>query len=132
MLRLIFASACLLFTTSALAQPAGSDAWPRAAPEDVATIDAIITAYYDVISGPAAERADVERDRSLHHEDAWVAIAGSGADGRRTVRYGREQHYALPRRQPLVHHGVDVRSGRGLSTRMDLHDADNRAGTRGA
>ncbi len=52
---------------------------PRA--EDVATIDGIIAAYYEVVSGPAGERADVERDRSLHHPDAWVAIANVDQSG---------------------------------------------------
>ena len=50
-------------------------------PEDVASIDAIIEAYYDVISGPAGEPADVARDRSLHHPQAWVAIAGVDEEG---------------------------------------------------
>lgn len=52
---------------------------PRA--EDVATVDGIIAAYYEVVSGPAGERADVERDRSLHHPDAWVAIANVDQSG---------------------------------------------------
>ena len=50
-------------------------------PEDVATLDGIIRAYYEVVSGPAGEAADVERDRSLHHPRAWVALAGVDADG---------------------------------------------------
>ena len=52
---------------------------------DVSSIDGIIEAYYDVISGPAGEPADVERDRSLHHPDAWVAIAGVDQEGRPNV-----------------------------------------------
>ena len=36
----------------------------QARSEDVSSIDAIIEAYYDVISGPAGEPADVARDRS--------------------------------------------------------------------
>lgn len=49
--------------------------------EDVSSIDAIIEAYYDVISGPAGEPADVYRDHSLHHPDAWIAIAGVDEEG---------------------------------------------------
>jgi hypothetical protein len=45
-------------------------------------IDAIIDAYYEIVSGPAGEAADADRDRSLHHPDAWVAIAGTDASGR--------------------------------------------------
>lgn len=50
-------------------------------PEDVSSIDGIIKAYYEVVSGPAGEAADVERDRSLHHPRAWVAVAGVDASG---------------------------------------------------
>lgn len=50
-------------------------------PEDVATIDGIMTAYYEVVSGPAGRSSDLERDRSLHHPEAWVAVAGANAAG---------------------------------------------------
>lgn len=43
-------------------------------PDDVATIDGIVRAYYEVVSGPAGESVDLERDRTLHHA-AWIAIA---------------------------------------------------------
>ena len=73
--------ACTMFATG-LGQPIDAQE-VRAA--DVSSIDAIIEAYYDVISGPAGEPADVERDRSLHHPDAWVAIAGVDQEGRPNV-----------------------------------------------
>jgi hypothetical protein len=57
-----------------------------ARPADVESIDAIISAYYEVVSGPAGEVVDVARDQSLHHADAWVAIAGSDTEGRPQVR----------------------------------------------
>ena len=41
------------------------DDLPRAANPDVASIDAIIAAAYDVISGPAGQERDWERERSL-------------------------------------------------------------------
>ena len=44
--------------------------WPDADPEDVASVDAIITALYDVISGPAGEARDWDRFRSLHVPEA--------------------------------------------------------------
>ena len=53
--------------------------------EDVSSIDGIIRAYYEVVSGPGGEVADVERDRSLHHPKAWVAIAGTDSSGQPTV-----------------------------------------------
>lgn len=54
-------------------------------PEDVATIDGILSAYYEVVSGPAGEAVDAARDRSLHHPSAWVAIAGRTRVGGRSV-----------------------------------------------
>lgn len=44
--------------------PTGSTV-PSAASEDVATIDGIMTALYDVISGPAGQARDWDRFRSL-------------------------------------------------------------------
>src|SRR5205085_11756202 len=38
----------------------------EANPADVATIDSIITAVYDGISGPAGKKRDWERERSLY------------------------------------------------------------------
>ncbi|MGI9627403.1 MAG: nuclear transport factor 2 family protein [Longimicrobiales bacterium] len=57
----------------------------EARPDDVSSVDGIIQAYYEVVSGPAGEAPDAARDRSLHHPDAWVAIAGSTPDGERVV-----------------------------------------------
>ena len=53
-----------------VAQPANADDYPLAG--DVSTIDGIIDAYYDVISGPAGHNYDAERDRSLHAPGAIV------------------------------------------------------------
>ena len=38
---------------------------PEASPSDVASIDAIVTAAYEVISGPAGKKRDWDRERSL-------------------------------------------------------------------
>jgi len=38
---------------------------PEARPSDVASIDAIVTAAYEVISGPAGKKRDWDRERSL-------------------------------------------------------------------
>ncbi|WP_445383251.1 hypothetical protein [Robiginitalea sp. IMCC43444] len=61
--------------------------------EDVATIDGIIKAYYEVVSGPAGEAADIERDRSLHHPDAWVAISNMDEEGHPRVRVMRLEEF---------------------------------------
>lgn len=61
--RLSGALLLLLGAAAMTAAPAGAQ---EADPADVATIDAIVTASYDVISGPAGER-DWDRERSLFH-----------------------------------------------------------------
>jgi hypothetical protein len=35
-------------------------------PEDVATVDGVVKAYYEVVSGPAGQPRDWDRDRTLH------------------------------------------------------------------
>jgi len=66
----------------ALLLPAMGTAQQQAArSDDVATIDGIMKAYYEVVSGPAGERSDIERDRTLHHPEAWIAIAGDNEAG---------------------------------------------------
>ena len=57
----------------------------EARPADVSSIDGIISAYYEIVSGPAGEAPDADRDRSLHHPDAWVAIAGENSRGEPVV-----------------------------------------------
>jgi hypothetical protein len=52
--------------TPAAAAPAG----PPADPKDVASIDLIMKAVYDVISGDAGKARDWDRFRSLFHKDA--------------------------------------------------------------
>lgn len=67
---------------------------------DVVSIDSIIDAYYEVVSGPAGALADVERDRFLHHPDHWVAIANVDAEGRPVVNVGNLDTYHGPDPQP--------------------------------
>ncbi|WGD33932.1 hypothetical protein [Olleya sp. YS] len=47
---------------------------------DVETLDGIINAYYDVISGPANQARNWERDASLHHPDALITVTGKDKD----------------------------------------------------
>ena len=48
---------------------AGHPGWPVAKPEDVSSIDAIVGALYDVISGPKGQQRDWDRMRSLFLPD---------------------------------------------------------------
>jgi hypothetical protein len=45
---------------------------PDADPNDVASIDAIVTAAYDSISGPAGQKRDWGRERSLYYPGARI------------------------------------------------------------
>ncbi len=49
---------------------------PAASAADVASIDAILAAVYDVISGPAGEQRDWERFDSLFHPSARLVPVG--------------------------------------------------------
>jgi len=54
---------------------------PPARPADVASIDAIVAAVYEVISGPAGQRRDWDRMRSLFIPGARLIPTGRRADG---------------------------------------------------
>jgi hypothetical protein len=54
---------------------------PAAKPADVATIDAIIAAVYDVISGPAGKKRDWDRMRSLFIPNARLIPTGPQPGG---------------------------------------------------
>jgi hypothetical protein len=57
----------------------------EARPDDVSSIDGIIRAYYEIVSGPEGEAPDAARDRSIHHPDAWVSLAALNAEGQPVV-----------------------------------------------
>lgn len=52
-----------------------------AKPEDVASVDSILRALYDVISGPAGQKRDWDRMRSLFAEGAKMAATAKRQDG---------------------------------------------------
>ena len=68
---------CLALSASASAQPD---------PADVGSLDGIIRAYYEVVSGPAGQPRDWARDSTLHHPDAIVTVVGTGENGETTIR----------------------------------------------
>jgi hypothetical protein len=51
-------------------------------PEDVATLDTLIAAYYDVISGPAGQPRQWSRDRTLYIPDIRFVSMSLGKDGK--------------------------------------------------
>lgn len=67
---------------------------PPAAPADVASVDAIIKAVYDVISGPAGQKRDWDRFRSLFVPGARLIPAVRRQDSTRAVVLTPEDYIA--------------------------------------
>lgn len=70
----------LLASSGAHGQESAVPAGSAADPTDVESVDAIIEAVYDVISGPAGAR-DWDRMRSLFIPEARLIAVGTGEDG---------------------------------------------------
>src|SRR5213079_3789402 len=82
----------LRLLTGALLAPAGTRAQaparrhvvvPTVAPRptDVATVDGVVKAYYDVITGPAGQPRQWSRDRSLYIPALRFVATGVGRQG---------------------------------------------------
>ncbi len=65
----------------AVPNPGSAQNSPAAAPEDVESLDAIVAALYDVISGPAGEPRNWDRLRSLFRDGARLIPTGRNAQG---------------------------------------------------
>lgn len=77
MRKIIFTSfLCLLIFQAVSAQ---TDKPKEANPADVATLDSIMKAVYDVISGDAGKERDWDRFRTLFHKDARMIPSGKNA-----------------------------------------------------
>ena len=66
---------------------------PEANPADVESIDAIMTAVYDVISGDAGEKRDWDRFRSLFIPEARLIPSGTNAQGQHGYRVWSPDEY---------------------------------------
>ncbi len=73
---LLFCLITLTFACAAMAQTEPKTEIKQANPADVASIDAIMKAVYDVISGEAGEKRDWDRFRTLFHKDARLIPSG--------------------------------------------------------
>lgn len=74
----------LCLTLCAVGGPLTGQSLPLEA--DIRTLDGILTAYYEVVSGPAGEAADRARDHSIHYPGALVGITGADAEGTSVIR----------------------------------------------
>jgi hypothetical protein len=77
---------------------------PAPKPEDVKSIDSILTALYNVISGPAGER-DWNRFRSLFLPSATLTSAGKDRDGNIRVRPRSVEDYVRGGGTYFAQHG---------------------------
>lgn len=72
---------------------ANPTAAPAARPADVESIDAIMAAVYDVISGPAGQARDWDRFRSLFVPGARLMPTGRRQDGTGVLRVWSPEEY---------------------------------------
>lgn len=98
-LALALLAALTLSSRDATAQAAPAPASPQpptpaARPQDVASVDAIIAALYDVISGLAGQKRDWDRFRSLFGPGARLIPTGQRADGTSSMRVFTPEEYA--------------------------------------
>jgi hypothetical protein len=92
------ALACILATNPG---PVGAQATaPEVAPDDLTTLDGVIAALYDVISGPAGAPRDWDRFYGLFiPEGARLVPTGVGAQGPRHQVWTPEQYATTAGRQ---------------------------------
>jgi hypothetical protein len=76
MKKILLSTLTLLLLTFAAAAQASAPGPKEATPADVGSLDAIMKAVYDVISGDAGQKRDWDRFRSLFHTDAKLIPAG--------------------------------------------------------
>ena len=88
----VLALAMALFGATGLSAQAAD--WPEPDPADVESVDALIAAVYDVISGPAGEARDWERFKSLFTPDARLIPTGRNPQGQGGYQAWTPEQYA--------------------------------------
>jgi hypothetical protein len=83
--------AFVLFLTLIMTPPLPGQAAPR--PEDVATLDGLIKAFYDVVSGPAGGRPDRARDHTLHWPGARIGLPQQAPEGPRLMTMSLDDYH---------------------------------------
>ncbi len=90
--RWVWALFLTTFAATGLAQHvAVATVAPRA--EDVATIDGMVKAYYEVVSGPAGQPRDWARDRTLYIKDLRFVQVDVDKSGKLAPRITSHQEY---------------------------------------
>jgi hypothetical protein len=116
LLQILAAGAAALF---AVPEPAGGQQAkgpahvevPAAAPEpaDVGSIDGMIRAYYDVITGPPGQPRQWSRDRTLYIPDMRFVAVEVDAKGRPEPRIMSHQQFVDNSNASMVAKGFDER-----------------------
>ena len=88
---------------------------PAARPADVSSADAIIAALYDVISGPAGQKRDWDRFRSLFVPGARLIPSATRQNGTHFLRVLTPDEYATNSAPMLEQNGFFER-GKVLGT----------------
>jgi len=73
-------------------------------PEDVATVDGVVKAYYEVVSGPTGQPRDWERDRTLYIPGVKF-VAMSEKDGKPVAEVMTHEQYVARTSDWLVKNG---------------------------
>lgn len=76
-------------------------------PEDVSTLDSIVAAYYEVVSGPAGQARQWARDRTLYWPGIRFFQAGVKGNGAPDIRVMTHQEYVDASNPGLVRRGFD-------------------------
>ena len=78
-------------------------------PEDVGSIDGMIRAYYEVITGPAGRPREWSRDRTLYISDLRFVAAEDDEAGKPEVRIMSHQQFVDASDEDMVRQGFDER-----------------------
>src|SRR5262245_45535076 len=92
-MRSVLLALSLFGAATTLQAQAAAPPPPPAKPEDVSSIDGIMKAVYDVISGPAGQKRDWIRMRSLFLPGARLIPTGRGQDGKGGARVWTLEEY---------------------------------------
>jgi hypothetical protein len=106
-IRIAAVTLVTLFVGSTVAQERAHVNVETVAPrvEDVATIDGVLKAFYEVISGPAGEPRQWSRDRSLYIPDVRFVSIEKKKDGTIEARPVSHQEFVDRSNAPLVKNG---------------------------
>ena len=113
--RVQWAAALLASTVAALAAPALEQPSPMPVPaispvpRDVASIDGMIKAYYDVITGPPGQPRQWSRDRTLYIPDLRFVAMSVDKSGQPVAGIMSHQQFVDRENPSMVKDGFDER-----------------------